>query len=59
MWRCDICYRDPLSPAVEFYYYGLDAARKALERYNDFIVNLTDYEGGRIPGEKLINISRN
>jgi len=30
---------------------GLEAARGALERYNDFIANLSDYGGGRSSGE--------
>ncbi len=31
---------------LNFTFEGLDAARNALERYNDFITNLKDYSGG-------------
>jgi len=40
-------YRQPLN----FTFDGLDAARNGLERYNDFISNLADYEGGESSGE--------
>ncbi len=32
---------------LNFTLTALDAARKALDRYNDFIVNLSDYSGGK------------
>jgi cysteinyl-tRNA synthetase len=35
---------------LNFTFQGLDAAKNALERYNDFIVNLTDYPGGESDG---------
>ncbi len=35
---------------LNFTFQGLDAARKALERYNDFISNLSDYSGGEDSG---------
>jgi len=35
---------------LNFTMNGLDAARNALERYNDFIVNLADYSGGEDSG---------
>jgi len=35
---------------LNFTLQGLDAARNSLARYNDFIVNLTDYPGGEESG---------
>jgi cysteinyl-tRNA synthetase len=35
---------------LNFTFEGLDAARNALERYNDFISNLADYAGGTSDG---------
>jgi cysteinyl-tRNA synthetase len=35
---------------LNFTFQGLDAAANALERYNDFISNLTDYRGGNSDG---------
>ena len=35
---------------LNFTFQGLDAARNSLERYNDFIANLKDYEGGESDG---------
>lgn len=35
---------------LNFTFEGLDAARNALERYNDFIVNLEQYQGGQSDG---------
>ncbi|MFQ6008695.1 MAG: cysteine--tRNA ligase [Candidatus Zixiibacteriota bacterium] len=35
---------------LNFTFQGLEAARNALERYNDFISNLTDYPGGQSDG---------
>lgn len=35
---------------LNFTFKGLDAARNALERYNDFITNLEDYPGGKSNG---------
>ncbi len=35
---------------LNFTYKGLDAARGALERYNDFIANLSEYPGGQSDG---------
>jgi len=45
-------YRQPLN----FTFDGLDAARNALERYNDFYVNLREYAGGEssAEGEKVV-----
>ena len=40
-------YRQPLN----FTFDGLDAARNALERYNDFYLNLREYPGGESNGE--------
>ncbi len=40
-------YRQPLNFTMD----GLDAARNALERYNDFYINLKDYPGGEANGE--------
>ncbi len=41
---------------LNFTWEGLDAARNALERYNDFISNLEDYPGGKSDGsaDKII-----
>ena len=36
---------------LNFTFDGLDAARNALERYNDFYTNLADYPGGDSSGE--------
>lgn len=36
---------------LNFTFDGLDAARNALERYNDFFRNLSDYNGGESSGE--------
>jgi cysteinyl-tRNA synthetase len=36
---------------LNFTFEGLDAAANALERYNDFYVNLGDYQGGQSSGE--------
>jgi cysteinyl-tRNA synthetase len=36
---------------LNFTFEGLEAARNALERYNDFIVNLEDYPGGNSNGQ--------
>ncbi len=36
---------------LNFTFDGLDAARNALERYNDFYNNLKDYRGGQSSGE--------
>jgi cysteinyl-tRNA synthetase len=36
---------------LNFTFDGLDAARNALERYNDFISNLEDYAGGESNGQ--------
>ncbi len=36
---------------LNFTFDGLDAAANALSRYNDFYVNLSDYEGGKSSGE--------
>ncbi len=36
---------------LNFTFNGLDAARNALERYNDFCSNLKDYQGGQSSGE--------
>jgi len=36
---------------LNFTFAGLDSARGALERYNDFIANLSDYPGGDGGGE--------
>lgn len=36
---------------LNFTFEGLDAARNALERYNDFISNLEDYAGGESNGQ--------
>ncbi|MCP4685693.1 MAG: cysteine--tRNA ligase [bacterium] len=36
---------------VNFTFEGLDAARSALDRYNDFWTNLADYAGGESSGE--------
>ncbi len=36
---------------LNFTFEGLDAAANALERYNDFYVNLGDYPGGQSTGE--------
>ncbi|NOY88715.1 MAG: cysteine--tRNA ligase [FCB group bacterium] len=35
---------------LNFTFQGLDAARNALERYNDFIVNLENFSGGQSNG---------
>ncbi|MBD3402412.1 cysteine--tRNA ligase [candidate division GN15 bacterium] len=35
---------------LNFTFHGLDAAAKALERYNDFIRNLESYDGGESDG---------
>ena len=35
---------------LNFTYKGLDAARSALERYNDFMANLSEYTGGQSDG---------
>ena len=35
---------------LNFTFEGLDAARSALERYNDFVNNLADYQGGKSDG---------
>ena len=35
---------------LNFTFEGLEAARNALERYNDFISNLKDYQGGESDG---------
>jgi len=35
---------------LNFTFQGLDAARGALERYNDFIANLKEYAGGESDG---------
>ncbi|MCD6250462.1 MAG: cysteine--tRNA ligase [candidate division Zixibacteria bacterium] len=40
-------YRQQLNFTVD----GLEQAAKALERYNDFVTNLTDYSGGESSGE--------
>ncbi len=40
-------YRQPLN----FTFDGIDAARNALERYNDFYINLREYSGGESNGE--------
>jgi cysteinyl-tRNA synthetase len=46
---------------LNFTFDGLEAARGALERYNDFISNLTDYPGGTSDGtaDKVIETARN
>ncbi|RKX27131.1 MAG: cysteine--tRNA ligase [Candidatus Zixiibacteriota bacterium] len=36
---------------LNFTFRGLDGARSALERYNDFLSNLADYPGGTSSGE--------
>ncbi len=36
---------------LNFTFDGLDAARNAIERYNDFHANLSDYDGGESSGE--------
>jgi cysteinyl-tRNA synthetase len=36
---------------LNFTFEGLNAARNALERYNDFYINLRDYSGGASSGE--------
>jgi len=38
---------------LNFTFQGLDAARNALERYNDFIVNLENFSGGQSNGTAL------
>ncbi|UCD16237.1 MAG: cysteine--tRNA ligase [Candidatus Zixiibacteriota bacterium] len=43
---------------LNFTFDGLDAARNALERYNDFYKNLGDYPGGDSSGEADIVINR-
>lgn len=45
---------------LNFTFDGLEAARGALERYNDFISNLTDYPGGTSDGtaDKVIETAR-
>ena len=45
---------------LNFTFQGLDAARNALERYNDFITNLGEYPGGESDGtaEDLIAKAR-
>ncbi|HWR82006.1 MAG TPA: cysteine--tRNA ligase [Candidatus Deferrimicrobium sp.] len=35
---------------LNFTFEGLEAAASALERYNDFVSNLTDYQGGQSDG---------
>jgi cysteinyl-tRNA synthetase len=40
-------YRQQLNFSVE----GLEQAAKALERYNDFVTNLSDYPGGKSSGD--------
>jgi cysteinyl-tRNA synthetase len=35
---------------INFTFQGLESARNALERYNDFISNLSDYPGGQSDG---------
>ncbi|MEW6049500.1 MAG: cysteine--tRNA ligase [Candidatus Zixiibacteriota bacterium] len=42
---------------LNFTFEGLDAARHALERYNDFIANLSDFAGGRSDGSAEMTIS--
>ena len=46
---------------LNFTFDGLEAARGALERYNDFISNLSDYPGGTSDGtaDKVIETARN
>jgi len=43
---------------LNFTFAGLDSARAALERYNDFIANLTDYAGGSSNGEAAAVIDK-
>jgi cysteinyl-tRNA synthetase len=43
---------------LNFTFDGLEAARNALERYNDFISNLTDYAGGSSSGEAAAVIEK-
>ncbi len=47
-------YRQQLNFTLE----GLDAARNALERYNDFIMNLSEYAGGTSDGSAAEIISK-
>jgi cysteinyl-tRNA synthetase len=43
---------------LNFTFQGLESARNALERYNDFIANLCDYPGGQSDGAAKGIISR-
>lgn len=43
---------------LNFTFEGLDAARSALERYNDFIANLSEYGGSKRGGQAAAIIQR-